>query len=53
MIAGWKKLIHIADWPGLGWSVMAKYNGEGLEDDSEDEKRPEKAEQSAESKATM
>ena len=51
MIAERQKLIHNADWSELGWSVVAEYNAEELAEDSKDEKRLEKAEQSVVRKA--
>ena len=46
-----QKLIRIADRSDLGWGVVAEYTADELAEDSEDEKRLEKAEKAAERKA--
>ena len=51
LIAYRQKLICIADWSELGWSVVAEYTTDELADNSEDKKQLEKAEQSMEDKA--
>ena len=43
LIAERQKLIRIADRSELGWSVVVEYTADELADDSEDEKRLEKA----------
>ena len=50
MIAERQKLIRIADRSELGWSVVTEYTADELAEDSDDEKRLEKAERSAERK---
>ena len=50
LIAERQKLIRIADRSDLGWSVVSEYTVDELAEDSEDEKRLEKAERSAERK---
>ena len=52
----WKKvlkLIKIADRSANGWGVVAEYTADELADDSEDEKRLEKAEKAAEGKVGL
>ena len=46
-----QKLIKIADRSEHGWGVVAEYTADELAEDSEDEKRLEKAEKAAERKA--
>ena len=46
-----QKLIKIADRSELGWGVVAEYTANKLADDSDDEKRIEKAERAVERKA--
>ena len=46
-----QKLIKIADRSEFGWSVVAEYTADELADNSDDEKRIEKAEKTAERKA--
>ncbi len=45
------KLIHIADRSELGWRVVTEYTADELANDSDDEKRLEKAKKAAERKA--
>ena len=51
LIAERQKLIKIADRSDLGWAVVAEYTADELAEDSDDEKRLEKAERAAERKA--
>ena len=51
MIAERQKLIKIADHFELGWGVVAEYTTDELAEDSDDEKRLERAEKAAEQKA--
>ncbi len=51
LIAERQKLIRIADRSDLGWGVVAEYTADELAEDSDDEKRLEKAEKAAERKA--
>ena len=46
-----QKLIQIADRSEFGWGVVAEYTAVELAEDSDDEKRLEKAEKAAERKA--
>ena len=48
-----QKLIKIADRSENGWGVVAEYTADELADDSDDEKRLEKAEKAAERKAGL
>lgn len=48
-----QKLIKIADRSANGWGVVAEYTADELADDSEGEKRIEKAEKAAERKAGL
>ena len=48
LIAHRQKLLKLADRSEYGWSVVEEYEEDGLADDSEDEKRIEKAERAAE-----
>ena len=50
LIAERQKLIRIADCLELGWSVVSDYTADELADDSDDKRRLEKAERSAEKK---
>ena len=50
-IAERQKLIKIADRSELGWAVVNEYTADELADNSDDEKRMEKAEKAAERKA--
>ena len=50
LLAERQKLIRIADRSELGWSVVSEYTADELADNSDDEKRLEKAERSAERK---
>ena len=49
LLAERQKLIKIADWSANGWGVVTKYTA----DDSDDEKRLEKAEKAAQRKAGL
>ena len=51
LIAERQKLIKIADRSDLGWAVVAEYTADELAEDSDDEKRLEKAERAAERRA--
>ena len=51
LIAERQKLIRIADRSELGWNVVVEYTTDELAEDSEDEKRLEKAEHTAEKAA--
>ena len=51
LIANRQKLIKIADRSDLGWAVVEEYTADELAADSDDEKRLDKAERSAERKA--
>ena len=51
LIAERQKLICVADCSELGWIVVSEYTVDELADDSEDEKRLEKAERLVEKKA--
>lgn len=51
LLAERQKLIRIADRSEFGWGVVAEYTADELTDDSDDEKRLEKAEKAAERKA--
>ena len=51
LIADRQKLIKIADRSDLGWVVVEEYTADKLAADSDDEKRLDKAERSAERKA--
>ena len=53
LLAERQKLIKIADRSVNGWSVVAEYTADELADDSDDEKRLEKAEKAAERKAGL
>ena len=46
-----KKLIKLADRSEVGWAVVEEYVDDDLADDSDDERRMEKAEQAAERKS--
>ena len=48
-----QKLIKIADRSANGWGVVTEYTADELADDSDDEKRLEKAEKAAERKAVL
>ena len=48
-----QKLIKIADRSANGWGVVVEYTADELADDSDDEKRLEKAEKAAERKAGL
>ena len=48
LIAHRQKLLKLADRSEHGWTVVEEYEEDGLADDSEDEKRIEKAERAAE-----
>lgn len=48
-----QKLIKIADPSANGWSVVAKYTEDELAEDSDDEKRLEKAKKAAQRKAGL
>ena len=50
-IAERQKLIKLADRSDFGWSVVTEYTADELADNSEDEKRIEKAEKAAEKKS--
>ena len=50
-IAERQKLIKIAERSELGWGVVAEYTSDELAEDSDDEKRLERAEKAAEQKA--
>jgi hypothetical protein len=52
LLAERQKLIKIADRSEHGWGVVAEYTTDKLAEDSDDEKRIEKAEKAAELKAT-
>ena len=51
VIAERQKLIKIADRSELGWAVVNEYTADELAENSDDEKRMEKAEKAAERKA--
>ena len=51
LIAHRQKLLKLADRSEYGWSVVQEYEEDGLADDSDDEKRIEKAERAAERRA--
>ena len=51
LLAEHQKLIKIADRSDLGWAVVSEYTANELAEDSDDEKRLEKAEKTAERKA--
>ena len=51
LLAERQKLIKIADCSEFGWGVVAEYTADELAEDSDDEKRLEKAEKAAERKA--
>ena len=53
LLAERQKLIKIADRSENGWGVVAEYTVDELADDSDDEKRTEKAEKAAERKAGL
>ena len=53
LLAKRQRLIKIADRSSNGWSVVAEYAADELAEDSEDEKRLEKAEKAAERKAGL
>ena len=53
LLAERQKLIKIADRSENGWGVVAEYTADELADDSDDEKRIEKAEKAAERKAGL
>lgn len=50
LLARRQKVIKIADRSDLGWNVVTEYEADELADDSDDEKRLEKAERAAERK---
>ena len=50
LIADRQKMLKLADWSKYGWLVVKEYEEDGLADDSEDEKRIEKAEWVVESR---
>ena len=45
-----QKVIKLADWSEVGWAVVEEYEGDDLANNSEDERRMEKAEGKAEKK---
>eukprot|EP00731_Ephydatia_muelleri_P023446 Em0015g1029a len=51
LIAHRQKLLKLADRSEFGWSLVEQYKEDALADDSEDEKRIDKAERAAERKA--
>ena len=53
LLAERQKLIKIADRSANGWGVVTEYTADELADDSDDEKRLEKAEKAAERKAGL
>ena len=53
LLAERQKLIKIADRSANGWGVVAEYTADELADDSEDEKRLEKAEKAVERKVGL
>ena len=52
LLAERQKLIKVADQSDLGWAVVAEYTADELAEDSDNEKRLEKAEKPAERKAS-
>ena len=53
LLADRQKLIKIADRSANGWGVVAEYTADELADDSDDEKRLERAEKAADRKAGL
>ena len=51
IVAEWLNLIKIADRSEFGWGIVPEYTADELADDSDDEKRLERAENTAERKA--